>query len=90
MDGVTYSTLRSFDKFIVKLTDPAVSKWPRYLKNVRKGEYTWTTDATYAKSFTRRTAEKHIKDLESGADKGWALYSGRWAAYWNEVGRKEE
>lgn len=35
-----------------------------YLKNVYKGEYTWTEDCLYGKYFTLATANKHIKKLE--------------------------
>lgn len=36
-----------------------------YISGYRCGEYSWTQDATYAKHFSRTTAEKHIMELYS-------------------------
>ena len=47
--------------------------FPLYVKHIRGGEVTWTTDYTYASHYSERTARKHneaIKAKEYGNIKG--------------------
>lgn len=85
MDGITYKVIRSYGKYQVCMTDPVFAR-PWYLKFVRNGQYEWTASDLYAKCFSLSTAQRHVRDLEAGADKDWPLYHNIWKEYYTEIG----
>lgn len=42
-----------------------------YLRFNRSGNYYWTKDITYARKFTRKTAEKHLAAFPGATDTEW-------------------
>lgn len=52
---------RHFDGCVV--FQPTSAFTARYVKSYRKGKYTFTTDYSYAKIFTDKTARKHADTL---------------------------
>jgi len=88
MDSVTYSIVQHYDKFQIVMKDTHFCR-PWYLKNVRKGTYDWTQSSLFGKDFSLRTAEKHLANLEAGADKDWSWYQNSWENYWKEIAGKK-
>ena len=74
---VTYKVVFLQTKALVQMNDPLFCS-PWYLKTVRNGTYTWTRNELFAKELTFKTATKHKKDLEAGADKDWENYRNLW------------
>lgn len=50
-----------YDGYIVKAGN-------KYISDYRNGKYTYTTDYTYAKHYTLKTAKKHNKNHEGRQD----------------------
>jgi len=40
--------------------------FPVYVKSIRKGKVTWTTDYTYAAHYSLKTATKHDNNIRNG------------------------
>lgn len=85
MDGITYETSMQFNMFQVRMRDPVFGH-PWYLKDVRNGRYTWSAASLWGKCFSLSTAQRHIRDLEAGADKEWPEYHNTWKKYYKEIG----
>ena len=77
MNGPTYKTVTNFDKKLVRMDDP-LFRSPWYLKGVRNGKYSWTRNSLFAKEFSTKIAERHVKALEAGADAEWDFFRKTW------------
>lgn len=42
------------------------NRFPVYVKSIRKGKVTWTTDYTYAAHYSKATAIKHDNNIRTG------------------------
>lgn len=62
----TYDLMEQHDGFAVKKTDENGKEW--FVRVHYRGEYTWTSDHTYAFHYSRKTAEKHLKALRKAED----------------------
>jgi hypothetical protein len=84
MEGITYEIQRSRSRFIVAMHDPL---WPVpwYLKSCRNGRYEWSRSFLWSKEMAPDTAQKHLTELESGADKDWEWYHNQWKEYWETI-----
>ena len=85
MDSITYKAVHQFDKYHVRMDDPVFGH-PWYLKGVRNGRYEWSAASLWGKTFSLETAQRHIQDLENGADKSWPDYHDHWKNYYIEIG----
>lgn len=50
--------------FIVKAIDPDNAR-PLYIRTYSRKGYTWTTDPTHARHFSRETAQRHADNLSN-------------------------
>ena len=67
MTTTSYSLMQWFDKWLVVKAVPwSVRKW--YLKDVRNGKYTWVSDPLYAKGYSRKTADRHLRNMRANDD----------------------
>lgn len=46
------------------------SRWKLYVKSIYKGKITWTTDYTYAKHYTEKTAKRLDAEIDEGIRNG--------------------
>lgn len=46
------------------------SRWKLYVKSIYKGKITWTTDYTYAKWYTEKTAKRLDAEIDEGIRNG--------------------
>ena len=67
-----------------RMKDPEFGH-PWYLKHTREGRYEWTASDIAARCYSFRTAQRHIRDLEAGADKEWPVYHNHWKEYLDEI-----
>ena len=89
MEGITYSIEPWYSWFIIRLDDPVFSR-PWYLKSIGpKFGYNWTSDSTYARGFSLRTAQKYLDMLQAGADTDWERYHNSWKEYYEYLHSKE-
>ncbi len=60
---MTYELVSTFQGYKIR---KLYGKFWLYVSKVYNGEYTWTTDYTYAKPFALKTAKRHIEKLRRG------------------------
>ena len=89
MDGIKYEVSQFYTQYQVRMTDPVFGH-PWYLKYTRNGQYEWTASDLSAKCFSLSTAQRHVRDLEAGADKDWPAYHKHWKDYLDEIRAKKE
>lgn len=58
-----YELEHTYCGYSIKKPNPH-GKFYLYVSNYYKGKYKWTTDYTYAKYFSLKTATKHLNNLE--------------------------
>lgn len=63
----TYGIMRKYDGYEIVRYNPG-SAWKLHLDHARGNEYTWRTDATYAREYTLATAKKHLAALNNDAE----------------------
>ena len=85
---ITYHVVPCYRKFNIEMNDPVFGH-PWYVRKYYNGKYDWTSDATYAKDFSKETALRHKRALDSGADTEWAWYHNHWKEYWEELERRK-
>lgn len=54
--------IETYRGFEVRYLEPSMNRY-WYIESVYRGQYKWVSDYTYAKHFTRKTAEKHVAVL---------------------------
>ena len=64
-----YDIIPFLNGYAVRRTNTYGQK--HYLRFNRSGRYYWTHDLTYAKEFTRKTAEKHLQAFPGATDLEW-------------------
>lgn len=67
-DWPTYEIVRFHWGYAIRRNNPGTA-WPLWLDHVARGEYVWYHGTIHARGYSKKTAEKHLKVLQSGYER---------------------